>query len=76
MKSRVSLELVIGKHIWLSTERIVTPSSFVGTLIANLQKHSIHNHLDEMIQKSQTSAIRTLKSDKAVSLKIDRDLLL
>ncbi|GAA5810386.1 hypothetical protein MFLAVUS_003807 [Mucor flavus] len=49
---------------------------FVGTLIANLQKHKEQNDLiDAMINKSQLSSIRTLKSDYAVSPNIYHDLL-
>lgn len=51
--------------------------SFVGTLVANLQKH--RNGQDslmlDMIQKSQLSSIRTLKSNHAVSPEIHHDLL-
>lgn len=50
---------------------------FVGTLVANLQKH--RNGQDslmlDMIQKSQLSSIRTLKSNHAVSPEIHHDLL-
>ncbi|ORE07589.1 Ribokinase-like protein [Rhizopus microsporus var. microsporus] len=49
---------------------------FVGTFIANLQKHPIDTHLDHIVQKSQLAAIRTLKSDKAVSVDINHDLML
>ncbi|KAI8883667.1 Ribokinase-like protein [Backusella circina FSU 941] len=51
---------------------------FVGTLIANLQKHSVglsHNTLRQVIHKAQQASIRTLKSEKAVSLDISNDLL-
>ncbi|CAO3665767.1 unnamed protein product [Rhizopus stolonifer] len=48
---------------------------FVGTLIANLQKHSIETHLSPMIQKSQQSAILTLQSSFAVSPDIHKHLL-
>jgi hypothetical protein len=54
-------------------------NSFVGTLIANLQKHSKSDitidTLRLMISKSQISSIRTLKSNNAVSPEISRDLL-
>ncbi|KAI9486582.1 MAG: Ribokinase-like protein [Benjaminiella poitrasii] len=54
---------------------------FVGTLIANLQQLSnmeitSTDMLKLMIQKSQQSSIRTLKSNNAVSEKISKDLLL
>ncbi|ORE22282.1 Ribokinase-like protein [Rhizopus microsporus] len=49
---------------------------FVGTFIANLQRHPIDTHLDHIVQKSQLAAIRTLKSDKAVSVDINHDLML
>lgn len=49
--------------------------SFVGTLIANLQRNS-NDFINEIITNSQLSSIRTLKSNKAVSDKIHHDLLL
>ncbi|OBZ88768.1 hypothetical protein A0J61_03189 [Choanephora cucurbitarum] len=52
---------------------------FVGTLIANLQKRGNKplsgEVLKSIIQKSQLSSIRTLKSDNAVSTQILTDLL-
>ncbi|KAI8367734.1 Ribokinase-like protein [Blakeslea trispora] len=52
---------------------------FVGTLIANLQKRGNKplsgEILKSIIQKSQLSSIRTLKSDNAVSKQITTDLL-
>lgn len=53
--------------------------SFVGTLLANLQKDPFVENLDKwqkIIQYSQKSAIRTLQSELAVSPLIDNDLLL
>ncbi|KAI9247829.1 Ribokinase-like protein [Sporodiniella umbellata] len=49
---------------------------FVGTLVANLQKHSVDTHLSAIIQRSQLSAIRTLQSPLAVSPDINHELLL
>jgi hypothetical protein len=71
---------VIGKLVYFSF--IFTndqmPFSFVGTLISNLQKHSVdlsHDTLKQVIHKAQQASIRTLKSEKAVSPHIDHDLL-
>ncbi|CAO3645341.1 unnamed protein product [Cunninghamella blakesleeana] len=52
--------------------------SFVGTLLANLQKDPFIEHLDQwkkIIQNGQKSAIRTLQSELAVSPLINNDLL-
>ncbi|OAC97857.1 hypothetical protein MUCCIDRAFT_168016 [Mucor lusitanicus CBS 277.49] len=54
---------------------------FVGTLIANLQKHAnanmllSSNVLRSIIRNAQTASIRTLKSNRAVSDEISPDLL-
>ncbi|GAN06309.1 conserved hypothetical protein [Mucor ambiguus] len=53
---------------------------FVGTLIANLQKHAnanmSSNILRSIIRNAQMASIRTLKSNRAVSDEISPDLLL
>ncbi|KAK4520028.1 uncharacterized protein ATC70_008156 [Mucor velutinosus] len=53
---------------------------FVGTLIANLQKHAnatmSSNVLRSIIHNAQMASIRTLKSNRAVSDEISSDLLL
>ncbi|KAI8991113.1 hypothetical protein BDF20DRAFT_23389 [Mycotypha africana] len=58
---------------------------FVGTLLANLQRHYAHSHhpcdipsedvFHHIIRNCQRSSIRTLQSDLAVSDKISKDLL-
>lgn len=67
---------MIGKCIYPKKKKYVSTLSFsfVGTLIANLQKNS-NNFLTEIITNSQLSSIRTLKSNDAVSSDIHHDLL-